>query len=205
MIALVILFVTIAVNKPNTHYYRYLIVAALAQETTGLEDFAPIIHTGIGKLNAAIKLYDAVLRYQPDMIINYGTAGSVSGQSGLLKVDTFIQHDMDVRGLDVPRGVTPFEDDCLPPASGIVLASGDSFVTDSSQQLEGLEIAVDLIDMEGFALHKVCQHLNIEFNCYKYVTDNTDEEASTDWQSNVAKGSVLFAELLTQQYGISQL
>lgn len=190
----------------NSHQLkRYLIVSALAQETTGISGFAPIIHTGIGKLNAAITLYEAILFHKPDLIINYGTAGSVSGCSGLLKVDTFIQRDMDVRGLGVPRGVTPFEDELLPKASGIVLASGDSFVTDATQQLEGLEIAVDLIDMEAFALHKVCQHHNVNFDCYKYVTDNTDEEASNDWQSNVAKGAVLFSELLQQQYGPSAI
>ncbi|MCK5726019.1 MAG: hypothetical protein KAH22_04225 [Thiotrichaceae bacterium] len=184
---------------------RYLIVAALEQETAGLESFAPLIHTGIGKLNAAIKLYQAIIKYQPDCIINYGTAGSVSGHSGLLKVDTFIQRDMDARGLGVARGITPFENESLPEAKGIVLASGDSFVTHSAQQLEGLNIKVDLIDMEGFALHKVCQHHQVDFECYKYVTDNTDEEASNDWLSNVAKGAVLFAEVLKQDYGRSLL
>ena len=32
----------------------YIIVAALKAETPNLEQFAPIIHTGVGKLNAAI-------------------------------------------------------------------------------------------------------------------------------------------------------
>ena len=34
----------------------YIIVAALKAETPNLEQFAPIIHTGVGKLNAAITL-----------------------------------------------------------------------------------------------------------------------------------------------------
>ena len=33
----------------------YIIVAALKAETPNLEQFAPIIHTGVGKLNAAIQ------------------------------------------------------------------------------------------------------------------------------------------------------
>ncbi|MCK5901944.1 MAG: hypothetical protein KAG28_02250 [Cocleimonas sp.] len=184
---------------------RYLIVAALEVETPHLEQFAPIVHTGVGKLNAAIQLFEALLFYKPDLVINYGTAGAVSHQSGLLKVDTFIQRDMDVRGLGVPRGLTPFTDEKLPEAKGIVLASGDSFVTNAKQQLEGLKIAVDLIDMEAFALHKVCQHHQTAFECYKYVTDNTDDEASSDWENNVAKGADLFAEQLKQVYGLSLL
>ena len=184
---------------------RYIIVAALEMETPTLERFAPVIHTGIGKLNAAIQLFEAILFYKPDLVINYGTAGAVTKQSGLLKIGTFVQRDMDVRGLGVPRGVTPFMEEKLPKAKGIVLASGDSFVTDSKQQLEGLEISIDLIDMEAFALHKVCQHHQVAFECYKYVTDNTDDEASNDWKENVAKGAELFIEILNKDHGRSLL
>ncbi len=184
---------------------KYIIVAALEAETPELDKFAPVIHTGVGKLNAAIQLYEAILFYKPNLVINYGTAGTVSGKSGLLKVDTFVQRDMDVRGLGVPRGVTPFTDEKLPQANGIVLASGDSFVTDSVLHLEGLDIPVDLIDMEAYALHKVCQHHDTQFDCFKYVTDSTDEDASNDWVENVAKGAKLFCRVLEERYGISSI
>ena len=185
---------------------KYIIVAALEMETPELEQFAPVIHTGVGKLNAAIKLYEAILFHQPELVINYGTAGSVGDKHGLLKVDTFIQRDMDVRGLGVPRGVTPFENNQkLPDVKGVVLASGDSFVTDSERHLEGLDIKIDLIDMEAYALHKVCEHHNIAFECYKYVTDSTDEDASEDWTENVAKGAELFINTLKTQFGYSTL
>ncbi len=185
---------------------KYIIVAALDMETPDLEQFAPVIHTGVGKLNAAISLYEAILFHKPDLVINYGTAGTVSGKTGLLKVETFIQRDMDVRGLGVPRGVTPFAmEEKLPNAKGIVLASGDSFVTDSELQLEGLDIEIDLIDMEGYALHKVCAHHSTHFECYKYVTDSTDDDASDDWVENVAKGASLFIEILENKYGTSLL
>ena len=185
---------------------KYIIVAALEMETPQLDKFAPVIHTGVGKLNAAIKLYEAILFYKPELVINYGTAGTVSGKTGLLKIDTFVQRDMDVRGLGVPRGVTPFENnDKLPGANGIVLASGDSFVTDSERHLEGLDIKIDLIDMEAYALHKVCEHHKTQFDCYKYVTDSTDDDASDDWQENVAKGAELFVTLLKEHYGYSVL
>lgn len=184
---------------------KYIIVAALEAETPKLDDYAPVVHTGVGKLNAAIQLYEAILFYKPDLVLNYGTAGSVSNKTGLLKVDSFVQRDMDVRGLGVPRGITPFTDEQLPTAEGIVLASGDSFVTDSTRHLEGLDIPIDLIDMEAYALNKVCEHHNTQFVCYKYVTDSTDEEASADWVENVAKGAAYFIEVLEQKYGQSLL
>jgi len=159
----------------------------------------------VGKINAAIKIYEAILAYQPDLVINYGSAGSVGEVYGLLKVNTFVQWDMDVRGLGVPRGVTPYSEEPLPEAGGIVLATGDSFVTDSKSQLEGLDIPVHLIDMEGYALHKVCEHHQIAFECYKYVTDSTDANASTDWKDNVGNGVELLVDVLKNKYGLSLL
>lgn len=150
---------------------RYMIVSALAMETAGLEQYAPIVHTGIGKVNAAIKLYQAILEYQPNHIINYGTAGSIcpTKHAGLYKMDTFVQRDMDVRGLGFERGTTPYGDEVLPTANGIVLGTGDSFVTNTKKDLEGLNIDIDLIDMEAYALKAVCDHHQLPFTCYKYI------------------------------------
>ncbi|RVU85749.1 5'-methylthioadenosine nucleosidase [Leucothrix sargassi] len=185
---------------------RYIIVAALEMETPELEQLAPVIHTGVGKVNAAIKLYEAILKYQPDVVINYGTAGAISKQSGLLKVDTFIQRDMDTRGIGTPRGVTPFDKvEALPAAQGIVLGTGDSFVTNPKVELEGLEIEIDLIDMEAYALKEVCEHLNVPFECYKFVSDDTNEDSSSDWAENVAKGAKLFKAFAEEELGESGL
>lgn len=186
---------------------NYLVVAALEMETPGLETIAPVIHTGIGKINATIKLYDAILQYKPDLIINYGTAGALCSTktAGLYQVETFIQRDMDVRALGFARGETPFENNKLPEAKGIVLGTGDSFVTNAEKDLEGLEIDLDLIDMEAFALKKVCEHHKLPFSCYKYVTDTADGDSHNDWAENVAKGAELFGEFLLDKYGKSSL
>lgn len=185
---------------------KYLLVAALKDETSGLDKFAPIIHTGLGKVNAAIKLYDAVAKYQPELVINYGTAGSLSHHKGLYEVNSFVQHDMDVRGLGYARGVTPFSDDeSLLDVKGIVLGTGDSFIVDKAKQLEGLTAHIDLVDMEGFALNEVCRHFAIPFVCYKFVSDSGDGDAAEDWKANVAKGASLFSEVLKDKYGVSDL
>ena len=187
--------------------HKYIIVAALEQETVnaGLEQYAPVVYTGVGKVNAAIHLYDAILKYQPDLVINYGTAGSVNGKTGLFHIDTFIQSDMDTRPLGTPRGVTPFSDEHLPEANGIVLGTGDSFMVDTDRQLEGLTVRIDLVDMEGYALKKVCDHLNVVFDCYKNVSDSANSDADEDWSNNVSKGVILFKEMLHNKYGVSNL
>jgi adenosylhomocysteine nucleosidase len=145
------------------------------------------------------------LKYQPELVINYGTAGGISPLLGLHRVSHFVQIDMDVRGLDFPRGITPLMNEELPTKSGIVLGTGDSFITDADKQLEGLGIEIDLVDMEGYALKKVCQHHQVEFEAYKFISDNANKSAGDDWRNTVKKGTHLFEQLLQKKYQTSQL
>ena len=186
---------------------KYIIVAALKSETPTLEELAPVVHTGVGKLNAAIKLTQAIQHYKPDLVINYGTAGSLNDKSGLLRIDQFVQWDMDVRPLGFSRGVTPYEEvsQLTTDEAGVTLASGDSFVTNATVQLDGLNVYVDLVDMEAFALKTVCEAYDVAFVSYKYVTDNADSDSSGDWINNVANGADLIRELLAGEYGRSGL
>ena len=202
-----VLLVPMLAHGSGATGHKYIIVAALEQETAnaGLEQYAPVVYTGVGKVNAAINLYDAILKYQPDLVINYGTAGSLNGKNGLYHIDTFIQWDMDTTPLGTPRGVTPFSDEKLPEATGIVLGTGDSFMIDADSQLEGLTVRIDLVDMEGYALNKVCDHLKVEFHCYKNVSDSANSDADEDWSNNVSSGVTLFKEMLHNKYGVSQL
>lgn len=184
---------------------RYLIVAALEAETPGLQQYAPIVYTGVGKVNAAIGLYEAINKYQPDLVINYGTAGAVTDVRGLNKIGTFIERDMDAREIGFQRGIAPFSGETLPEAKGVVLGTGDSFVSDSAKALEGLDIQVDLVDMEGYALWKVSQKLGVQFISYKYISDEADGDAPSDWETNVANGAKKFAQVLEKEYGKSAL
>ena len=47
--------------------------------------------------------------------------------------------------------------------------------------------------MEAYALAKVCKLNNIEFECYKYISDYTNESSNSDWQENCSKGAKLFS------------
>ncbi len=184
---------------------KYIIVTALADEAHGLERFAPVIITGIGKVNACIKLYEAVIKYQPQLVINYGTAGAITDLIGLHRIDHFVQIDMDVRALDFPRGVTPLSGESLPEKHGLVLGTGDSFITDVEKQLEGLAIDVDLVDMEAYALNQVCEHHGVNFEAYKFVSDNADATAGVEWKNTVKDGTHVFVELLINKFGFSEL
>ena len=49
-----------------------------------------IVYTGVGKVNAAIALGDAIAMHQPKQVVNYGSAGALRpGLAGLHRVTCF--------------------------------------------------------------------------------------------------------------------
>ena len=164
-----------------------LYVAALKEETVGLNYF---YHVGVGKINATYNLIKLIHQYQPSLVINYGTAGAINKElSGIIECTRFYQRDMDVRGLlDLRLGETPFDNinEIINSKIGYSCGSGDSFVNMK------IEMEVDLVDMEAYALAKVCKLEGIDFRCFKYISDNADNNASSDWIENCKKGAKLF-------------
>ena len=167
-----------------------IFIAALKEETPKLNKF---YHTGVGKINASIKLMELINVHKPNQIINYGTAGSFKKEiSGLIECTTFVQHDMDARGLlDFKLGETPFDpiSKIILSDKGYICATGDRFVKNK------LEINCDIVDMEAYALAKVCKLNGIEFKCFKYISDYANDESSNDWIENCHKGASEFLSL----------
>jgi len=178
-----------------------LIVSALEVETQGkLEDW-DVIYTGVGKVNATMTLVDRLTDYnyvKPDLVINYGTAGSRKiKKKTLVDCTKFVQRDMDVTGLGFLRGETPFEQDppviiqpqnidFNPIGRNATCGTGDCFVEDKSQYYG------EVVDMEAYALAKVCYLYGVPFISFKYITDGADEQAHEDWEANLADGIVEF-------------
>ena len=164
-----------------------LFVAALKEETVGLNYFH---HIGVGKVNATYNLTKLIQEHKPSEVINYGTAGAIKkGLSGIVEVTKFYQRDMDVRGLlNLKLGETPFDDinEIINLNEGYSCGSGDNFVN------KQIEMEIDLVDMEAYALAKVCKLESIKFRCFKYISDNADDSASVDWLENCKKGAKLF-------------
>lgn len=165
---------------------RILICFALENEAgkhfADLHD--QLVFTGVGKLNAAYSLTRAIATNKPDLVVNLGTAGSPVVKTGSVVCATrFIQHDMDVTPLGFAAGETPFDE--VPavlengrPVAGVqsvTCGSGDRFVTGNTPA--GCEV----LEMEAYALAKVCLKENIPFIALKYISDGADGAASVDW------------------------
>ena len=140
--------------------------------------------TGVGKVNAAMYATLACAQTDCEAVINYGTAGTLTPELAgqLIQVGTVMQRDMDARPLSA-LGITPMDSEF---AGSIVLSNsaytcstGDNFVT-------------DIVDMELYAIAKVCKHFSKTIIAYKYVTDLADKDAAEHWEENHSKGAEAF-------------
>lgn len=182
-----------------------LVVMALTAESDGVFEAAgvPVLYCGVGKVNAAIALTRELQRYahagRPlPSVLNFGSAGSrVHPTGSLIACWKFVQRDMDVSGLGFALGVTPFDHapatlefeprfEHLPAA---VCGSGDSFAMTASA------VECGIVDMEAYALAKVCWLEGAHFACVKYVTDGADHAAADHWRDNVHKAAEAFLGL----------
>ena len=170
-----------------------IFVAALKEETPDLDFFH---YTGVGKINATYNLTKIINKYKPKEVINFGTAGAIDKElNGIIECTKFYQRDMDVTGLmNLKIGQTPFDEinEIINSNDGYSCGSGDNFVT------SGISIKVDVVDMEAYALAKVCKLENIKFRCFKFISDNADETANSDWIKNCEKGAKLFKHKLKE-------
>jgi|GEM_PF-101352 len=174
--------------KSLIQYYDndILIVMALESECQGYFAKENVIYTGVGKTNASYALMKAINKKKPKLVLNLGSAGSAVFNKGeLINCTEFIQRDMDVRGLGFEQYVTPFDkmDEQILSYGNVVeglkkgiCGSGDSFDTSSNKTA-----AYNLVDMEAYALAKICKLQKIPFTCVKYITDGADGGAGEDW------------------------
>ena len=185
------------------HPSKLLIVMALPQESRGLLERAGgnLLYTGVGKVNAAAALARrlAEIRCRGEtlpLVVNMGTAGSRSIPAHTLVAATrFAQRDMDVSGLGFAPGVTPFDATPavieVPPVfthlPQVLCSTADSFATHRH------EVSGDVVDMEAFALARVCLAENARFGCVKYITDGADSDSATHWEAALDNAARAFA------------
>ena len=200
--------------KPPTE--EYLIVSALASELPNAQP-KNLLFTGGGKVNAT-HILTRYLVSNPHIktVINFGTCGGIHGvtKGELVKVTTFVQGDMYCGTLTKGKGIT-FGDDVAIAGTinfgteGVICRTQDQFV-DDLETLDKLQYILEgnkfnIVDMEAYALAKVCAYMNVDFVCYKYVSDDVNDEASGEWEENVSKGEPLFYDVLEKEYNFERL
>ena len=178
-----------------------LIIMALEDECQGYFVNENIRYVGVGKVNASYGLMNAINHHKPKLVINLGSAGSnIFARGELVNCTKFVQRDMDCVELGFQNYVTPFDansQNILHYGKNIsdltqgICGTGDNFYTSLKK-----DTIYNLVDMEAYALAKICELQNIEFICIKYITDGADSNAANDWSTSLK----LAAKNLFKQY-----
>ncbi len=175
---------------------------------------------GIGKVFASY--YTAKISPLCSRILVMGTSGGLSDQrpGDVYLCDEFCEHDMDVSGLGVAAGVTPF---CA-MKSAVIHTAGEAFAKELTEAAERSALSLkkgrvisgdlficerqlndakrtlfqaDLVDMESAAVAKICAFISArEMLALRFVSDNADGAAAGSWQENVKKSSIIFNLIL---------
>lgn len=199
-------------NRPGG---EVLVVMALPLESGGaLENLAvPVLYTGVGKVNASYALTRELTRRAVrddsgvELVLNLGTAGSsVFATGALVECTRFLQRDMDASPLGFAVGETPYDEHpavlehaaMFPALAQASCGSGDDFCV-------GYDLhAFQVVDMEAYALAKVCHMERVPFACVKYITDGAkDHDAAGEWHNASRSAGERLAEFF-RRAGIRQ-
>ena len=162
---------------------------------------------GIGKVNAAMSTQVMIDRYNPDIIINSGIAGSVSRE---LKIGDIViskdcvQHDFDGTQMGDPKGLIQYNDETridIPVSVDVAnklfdackdientnvmcgrIATGDIFVAEKSmRQSIADEFSAVACEMEGGAVAQVCYRNEVPCAVLRCISDDFDENQFMDF------------------------
>ncbi len=185
-----------------------VIIGAMPEELSELKlkDDAILVETGIGKVNAAMKLTEAINKNDVTAIYNFGLAGASQHYEvgDMILIKEAMYHDFDLTFFGYEKGQVPkcpvaFESDqflvkkikkVYPYIKESTLFTGDYFMTKT------VDIPY-ICDMEGTALYQVAHHYHIPMVSIKVVSDivGMDDHYENYKKFEASEGAVLINEI----------
>ena len=175
-----------------------------------------LIMTGVGTLNACMAAMKSIAA-GADYIVNIGTAGSHTLPVGtVMQATGYVRRDVDatliMRSItdeegntifpDFPKFLMPFENDIvLKPerlhntdlVQGLVF-TGDN--THGHTETNEMYPKFDCVEMEAYAIAKVCIDAGVPFDSFKFISDGAGENVGEEWNQNA--DSIPWSHLLIE-------
>ena len=179
-----------------------------------------IVQSGIGKVAAALATAVLIDKFQPDYVVNTGSAGGFDAQ---LKVGDVVvssevrYHDVDVTAFGYEIGQLPANPAAYIPDETLVAAAKEGI-----EQLDGIRSMVGLIttgdtfmtkaddiakaranfptmaavEMEGAAIAHTCHQFNIPFVVIRSLSDIAGKESPTSFDEYLETASINSSQLV---------
>lgn len=159
----------------------------------------PIHIIGVGKVEAALNTKKLINNYRlsnsggsPRRIINFGSCGNLKDYKVGEILEIAEVYD------DFYGCVVPEHNPILLKHIGYKLFTTDTFYDKGktySDHYNNMVRECDVVDMEGYAIAKVCEQEKIPLSIFKWVSD---DGSTQDWKENAAVGYKNFKELLLE-------
>jgi adenosylhomocysteine nucleosidase len=148
--------------------------------------------TGVGPIEASIVTTRALIALEaagtlPDLVVSLGSAGSATlEQTHVYQASSVAYRDMDASPLGFEKGTTPFLDLPavvelplrIPGIAAASLSTGANIVSGSAY--DGID--ADMVDMETFAVMRVCHMFNRPLIGLRGISDGKAELTHVnDW------------------------
>lgn len=175
-----------------------------------------LINTGVGEIAAAAATQAAVERWNPDLIINFGLVGSLSGAiraGDVVVADKIVHYDYDISALEnVCVGKYTELADVYIPCSPVkdriarkfglplvTVASGDKFIADAQAKKQLVQsFGAQICEMESAAIALTAYRNGKQCLFLKIVSDNADENSPVDFVKACEKGTEKLSEIMVK-------
>ena len=167
---------------------------------------------GIGKVFAAICAQTMILKYNPEIIINTGVAGTLSEELSIGDIaisDFVVQHDMDTSPLGDPVGLLsginivkiPSDEATYRKIESAVKTTGTNYrigtIASGDQFLASNEVKARIVDnfgaiageMEGGSIGHVCYVNKIPFCVLRAISDCADGSGAENYMEFLNKAA----------------
>jgi adenosylhomocysteine nucleosidase len=179
-----------------------------------------LVQSGIGKVAAALATAFLIDKFQPDYVVNTGSAG---GFEQSLKVGDIVissqvrYHDVDVTAFGYEKGQLPNQPAAYVANSMLVdaattgalllndikslvglITTGDTFMTDEVDINKAKMNFPDMVavEMEGAAIAHTCHHLDVPFVIIRSLSDIAGKESPTSFDAYLEKASINSSQLV---------
>ncbi|HVY50083.1 MAG TPA: 5'-methylthioadenosine/S-adenosylhomocysteine nucleosidase [Devosia sp.] len=180
-----------AARRPGIADILYVMAAEFEYGPALRSRISPLI-TGVGPVEAAISLTERLTQLFADdrlplLVVSLGSAGSARlEQCGLYQASEVSWRDMDATALGFERGVVPFLDQpatialgpFIPGVPTATLSTGANVVSGRGYDA----IAAQMVDMETYAVLRVCQRFGLPLISLRGISDGDRELGElADW------------------------
>lgn len=183
-------------------------------------DDVVIVQSGIGKVAAALATAILIDKFQPDYVVNTGSAG---GFDQSLKVGDIVissevrYHDVDVTAFGYEIGQLPANPAAYLPHPQLVAAAkqgiagleniqtlvglittGDTFMTKDEDIAKARANFPDMaaVEMEGAAIAQTCHQFNTPFVVIRSMSDIAGKESPSSFEAYLETASVNSSQLV---------